>query len=583
MRWTSVISGLVVLTSAAPAQAAPHANACVRVTAKDVDARVHVKPVSLKRSLLYDGRRLLVGRARVGTPGPKEEWRIERDAAVSPATGVRLRLRPASGCRRFPDAALNVRGRSARGTLRGFADAHVHVTAAQRAGGLALSGEPFARYGIPEALGSDAEVHGPTGSLDLTGNLLAGRDAEAPHDTDGWPTFSGWPAHDANTHQQIYHRWLQRAWRGGLRLAVAQTVEDEPLCRLEPRTSHSCDETETVELGARTLRRLQDYVDAQAGGRGRGWFRLVEGPREAARVIRGGRLAVVIGAESSNVLGCSQRQGVAGCDRARVDAGIRRLRRAGVRSVFVAHWVDNALGGAALEGGAKGAFIDLMQQSFTGAPFATGACPRAGQGEETDAGPGRVCNVRGLTPLGAYAVRRLMDAGMLIEVDHLSEAARARVLELAARRDYPLVSSHTNTGGTWTPPELRSLAAHGGFATAVAGDPREITERTRALSGYRGLEVGLSTDTGGFKTLPGPTRGLKYPFRSPLGDDVTFARQRTGQRTFRLARDGMAHYGLLPDVLARARSVRGGPKALERLRGSAAAYLRTWRRTGARG
>ena len=35
---------------------------------------------------------------------------------------------------------------------------------------------------------------------------------------------------------------------GGLRLVVAQTVEDEPLCKIEPRRSHSCDETATIDL-----------------------------------------------------------------------------------------------------------------------------------------------------------------------------------------------------------------------------------------------------------------------------------------------------------------------------------------------
>jgi microsomal dipeptidase-like Zn-dependent dipeptidase len=65
--------------------------------------------------------------------------------------------------------------------------------------------------------------------------------------------------------------------------------------------------------------------------------------------------------------------------------------------------------------------------------------------------PGPQCNVKGLSKLGAYAIRRLIDRHMLIEADHLSERARARVLEIAERRRYPLISSHTGTGGTWPP------------------------------------------------------------------------------------------------------------------------------------
>ena len=52
----------------------------------------------------------------------------------------------------------------------------------------------------------------------------------------------------------------------GLRLVVAQAVEDEPICRIEPVRSHSCSETKTIRLEIDQLRGLQDYVDAQEGG-----------------------------------------------------------------------------------------------------------------------------------------------------------------------------------------------------------------------------------------------------------------------------------------------------------------------------
>ena len=70
-----------------------------------------------------------------------------------------------------------------------------------------------------------------------------------------------------------------------MRLTVAQTIEDEPLCEIQPLRSHSCDETRTIKLEVERLRALQHYVDAQAGGPGRGWFRLVYNPAQARRVI----------------------------------------------------------------------------------------------------------------------------------------------------------------------------------------------------------------------------------------------------------------------------------------------------------
>ncbi|HEX8083969.1 MAG TPA: hypothetical protein VF529_06725 [Solirubrobacteraceae bacterium] len=368
----------------------------------------------------------------------------------------------------------------------------------------------------------------------------------------------------------------------GVRLAGAMVVEDEPLCAIEPAKSHSCDETETAELQVERLRGLQDYVDAQAGGRGRGWFRIVEGPAAARRAIRAGKLAVVLGFESSNPFGCHERQGGAQCDRAQIDAGIERIHDLGIRTLFVAHWVDNALAGAALEGGDKGAFIAGMQLSHTGRPFVTGDCPHPGQGEEpAGTGPlvGRQCNTKGLTELGEYAVRRLMDRHMLIEVDHLSEWARDRVLAIAEERRYPLVSSHTGTGGTWDQSELRRLFAVGGFASATLDSATKLPEKVLAFRELGGASVGLSTDTGGFAALPAPEpeARLTYPFRSFEGG-VEFARQRTGERTFDLNTDGMAHYGLLPDLLALMRTQPRGGEALGALFGSAEAYLRTWER-----
>ncbi len=568
---------IALCIAAAPAQASkPLANRCFDVSGVGVR---HFKPTGTGTYLLYDG----------ATLGPDAEWRVEPAPRgryrlrANDGREVVARLRRARGCARYPEAALGARGRRARGTLRGFADAHVHIAASLRAGGRVISGEPFSPYGLPDALGRDADVHGPDGAIDVTGNLLRTGSPVGSHDTEGWPSFAGWPERDTLTHQQVYWRWLQRAWRGGLRLVVAQTVEDEPLCQLEPVRSHSCDETETLELQVAQLRALQRYVDAQAGGRGRGFFRLARGPREAARAIRGGKLAVVIGAESSNVFGCSQKAGVPACDRAGIDAGIERLHRAGIRGLFVAHWVDNALAGAALEGGDKGLFISAMQVEQTGEPFVTGDCPYPGQGEEPavavpTGSAEKQCNVRGLTELGEYAIRRLMDRHMLIELDHMSERARDRVLEIAGERDYPLISSHTDTGGTWARPELRSLAAANGYATARLGG--DLAADALRLSRYRGLGVGLSSDTGGFASLPAPEGALAYPFRLA---GARFARQRSGERVFDVNEDGMAHYGLLPDLLATVRSGRRGGRALRLLDEGAAAYLRTWRRTGAPG
>lgn len=71
---------------------------------------------------------------------------------------------------------------------------------------------------------------------------------------------------------------------------------------------------------------------------------------------------------------------------------------------------------------------------------------------------------------------------------------------------------------------------------------------------------------------------LHYPFKAFKGD-VTFRRQRTGARVFDLNTDGVAHYGLVADLLADVERRPGGRKALDLLFHSAEGYLRMWERT----
>jgi hypothetical protein len=358
---------------------------------------------------------------------------------------------------------------------------------------------------------------------------------------------------------------------------------------------------------------MQDYIDAQYGGRGRGWFRLVYSAAQARRVIRAGKLAVIIGIESSDLFGCSVRDGRTACTRARIVRGLREYRRLGVRGMFVAHWVNNAFSGAALEGGAKGIFINIMNRLQTGSYFRTGGCPGAGQGAQVLTLPtgvlqsltrffpaaksiaaqgmpsypsGLRCNSEGLTALGRYLIRQLIANHMLIEVDHMSERARDAVLTIGEHAHYPLISSHNGTGGEWTDAELRRLYRLGGFAAVTPDQATGLAAKINRMADLRSprhfFGVGLGTDTGGFASLPGPRAGaatnpLRYPFRSFDGR-VTFGRERSGRRTFDLNRDGVAHYGLIPDLLADTGHAPGGRRALSLLFSSAEAYLETWQR-----
>ena len=158
-------------------------------------------------------------------------------------------------------------------------------------------------------------------------------------------------------------------------------------------------------------------------------------------------------------------------------------------------------------------------------------------------------------------------------------------MAIAEARRYPLASSHTGTGGEWTPAQLRRLHALGGIASARPEPARGLNLKLAGLKRYgNDFCGGIGSDTGGFNSLPGrrhdaAAKPLRYPFESRDGK-VRFVRQRSGRRLFDLNRDGVAHYGLFADLVADMQHQTPGA-GLRPLFHSAEAYLRMWERATA--
>lgn len=547
-----------------------------------------------------------------------------------------------TGCAEFPEIATNTQGRTFAGAglnnaVKGFADVHNHITATTFLGG-AHHGTPHHRFGVTQALGSCEANHGPMGRLDLVDNLFK-FSPQATHDTQGWPTFRTWPAADALTHEGLYYKWLERAWQAGLRIFVTNLVENETLCNVVKVSKgmplQNCNEMESAVAQIDYIKQLESYIDAQEGGPGKGWFRIVTSPKEARKVINEGKLAVVLGIEISHLFNCGIKLGQNLCDEAEIDKQLDRLHALGVRQMFPIHEFDNAFGGNGIFDGAVlnvGNFLD------TGAFWQTYDCP-GGDNNYADyilrqpgavmtsvpglgndpvtqaligANPGlaplyptgenqRQCNRRGLTELGKYAFKRLMEKGVIIEVDHMELSIKGDLIEMADRQmpKYPLVSTHGAHGGI-TREQGRKILAAGGIIYPYQGDAKSWSEDLKVIAPLKSQQfdfaMGFGADTNGLGAQAGP-RGadrpqISYPFTLFQGPDwagvfntnvtpVKFEKQTSGERVFDANTEGQAHYGLKADWVEELR-LEGGNEALKALYNSAEVYIQMWERTTAK-
>lgn len=503
-----------------------------------------------------------------------------------------------------PDSEINVSGEPFTGTdsngdVRGFVDTHNHLMTNEAFGGKLVCGKPFSDKGVADAL-KDCPEHYPDGSGALLENLTV--DPDGHHDPVGWPTFKDWPSSTTMSHQQNYYAWLERAWRAGQRVLTTDLTSNGVICSIYVR-DRGCDEMDSIRLQAKKVNEMEAYIDKMYGGEGKGWFRIVRSPEQAKEVVKAGKMAVVLGVETSEPFGCKQVLDVAQCSKSDIDAGLDELQELGVSSMFLCHKFDNALCGVRFDEGTQGTIINIGQFLSTGTFWKTEKC--AGREHDNPIGSAKVpeaeaklppgtkvpsydddarCNTRGLTGLGKYALNGMMDRGMMAEVDHMSVKAAGQAMDVMESVRYPgLISSHSWMDRNWT----ERLYRMGGFAGSYDLDSKAFVEEAGATADLRekyGVGLGYGTDFNGLGSHPAPRGGdapdkVTYPFRS-YPDGPLVDRQRSGERVWDVNTDGGAHAGLIPDWVEDVRKL-GGDHLVDELLSGAQSYLDTWNATKA--
>ncbi len=616
--------------------------------------KIRFQATDLGSYLLYGTERTVLAAGNGGAtawlakPTAKADWIVAKTGAgkftFKLANGTALRkdggafttgaeptafaLKLASGCPTYPEISVNIKGNPHAGVssfqeVRGYVDPHTHGMSHEFLGGRVICSPPWHRYGAAAALVDcpDHTLLGGRGAI--LEDFLSGNTPGTGHDAVGWPTFGYWPNPHSLTHQGVYYKWLERSWRGGLRIFTNLLVENNVLCELYPLKKNSCNDMDAVRLQAADMRRMQDYIDAQYGGPGKGWYRIVQSPFEARRVINQGKLAVVMGIETSVPFGCHVKLGIPLCNKAKIAAGLNEVQELGVSQMEITNKFDNAFTGVAGDEGTTGTITNLGNFYNTGSWLQMETCPEGfGDGvQDKDQGPltapdsipeqdaifgaigqlwgpigqllpiypaGPHCNKKGLSPLGEYLLNEMIDRHMLFDPDHMSVYARKQALALyeqaAADGRHPgILSSHS-----WsTPDAYPRILKLGGFVAPYAGDSTGFVEKWRQhldwVDKHYYFGFGYGADMNGFGSQGNP-RGadvenpVTYPFKGLNG--ITIDQQVSGERVYDINADGVSHYGLYPDWLRDAQILAGadGDDFAEDMSRGAEAYLQTWER-----
>ena len=194
----------------------------------------------------------------------------------------------------------------------------------------------------------------------------------------------------------------------------------------------------------------------------------------------------------------------------------------------------------------------------------------------------------GLTPIGKFAILDMMSQGIFIDVDHMSQAAATDTLALALQEKYPVNSGHNEVrqySAMPHPSTERNLSSalyaqigqlHGmaGVGVASTNEVTWVSQYQAVLQalGQSGAIAGFGTDTDGLSPLMPPP-----PPETPLLQYTTsFPQSGFGCATWNYNDAGVAHYGMLADLVQALPLVPGGAEVRANLMQGAQYFYDTW-------
>ncbi len=558
-------------------------------------------------------------------------------AATAPTTAAGL---PAGGqpnqstgglSSKVPTSNLSALNEARRANaLKGFVDLHTHPLSNLAFGGKLIYGgvdvgallpaDPNCNHNVratsmQQALGHDNSTHGGWGMDNTCGDsirsqvihaLQQAKDAaDPPDDAYGAPDFKDWPRWNDITHQKMWVDWIYRAYQAGLRVMVALAVNNKTMGDATAGPGdYPTDDKSSADL---QISETKAFVQRHAN-----FMEVAYSSADVERIIKANKLAVILGVEIDNI---GNLNSVPNLGAPTVSAEIDRLYNEGVRYIFPIHVINNPFGGTAVYEGAfnmsnyhitgnfwslqcsnpaDGITYQYQPDGFDLAvalvkatklhidafrnPPAPPNCP-AGDGDE---------NTEGLTSLGEFAIKQMMRHGMLIDIDHMSQKAANRALDIAegpsaSPLGYPLFSGHNtprglggNSENQRTPQQYSRIAKLGGMA-GVGTAGRDAYEWLHlyqmVVQSMHQQSEALGTD---FNGLVG---GMPKRQGSQISYSPFFPRSSLGSKQWDYNRDGVVHYGMLAEFLMDAKTGPAGAHLIDdNLMYGAETFFEAWQK-----
>lgn len=308
-----------------------------------------------------------------------------------------------------------------------------------------------------------------------------------PENNSAVSNYVDFPAWNSFAHQTMHISWVRRSYDGGQRLmvvpvGVAKSWEFNTTADgvMQPAITH----IRNAVTALKNLVRLNE-----------GWMKIAYSSKEAREIILQNKMAIIIGVEQAEI----------GSYFATAKQEVEELYNMGIRHFFPIHNINNNLGGAAVFNSALNSYNDLVNRGTSNGEHACFDIKEGNTGDETRVSvklerkfmrqemrllpiigfgnipffymndvPSRYNYERytshknnlGMKEEGMIYLKELMKKGVIIDIDHMSDAAQNMAVTELNRVNYPLLSGHTN---------FRDLRRD---ATETDGDGKEARLKT---------------------------------------------------------------------------------------------------------